>query len=307
MPLHVQSIHVAILVLVLLSALAVSGQERIDVSNTREILITSVQMSEQFRGRQKGDEALLIQNQTEISKLTNLFQNNLQHKVHACGYNWRLTFLRNGSAPTEIYFNEKCEEFERNTELICELVQAKFRQTVTQPNAFVSNVQVDVAVPPDTAKNDLTTRGQLRLLSLDEIERLPYVELKASATSAIPAEKSRWNTAKVNTVMEADQALVNDIARIRKKYEIVEIDEIKHGMSMFGGGQIVEGRRVKVYFNVGADLSEVGKVLNKSTVGETVKPESYTLQILTTTRLTESDGQELRTKFSFIKGISAYR
>jgi len=307
MTLHAQLIRVATLFLVLLSALAVSAQERIDVSNTHEILITSVNMSEQFRGRQKGDEALLIQDKTEISKLTNLFQNNLQHKVHACGYNWRLTFFRNGSAPTEIYFNEKCEEFDRNTELICELVQAKFRQTVTEPNAFVSNVQVDAAVPPDTSKNELTTRGQLRLLSLDEIQRLPYVELNASAKSAIPAAKSRWNSARSNTIMEADQALVNDIARIRQKYTVVEIGEIKHAGGSFGGGQIEERRRVRIYFNVGADLADVGKVLNKSTVGETVKPESYALQILTNARLTQADNQELRSKFSFIRSISAYR
>lgn len=297
----------AVAALVPLSALSVSGQERIDVSNTHEILITSVRPSETFGDRQKGDEALLIQDKTEISKLTNLFQNNLQHKVHACGYNWRLTFFRTGSAPTDIYFNERCEEFDRNTELICELVQAKFRQVVTRPNGFVSNVEVDVAVSPDTAKNDLATRGQLRLLSLMGIQRLPFVELEASSTSPIPADKSRWNTAKANTIMAADQALVNDIARIRQKHKIVEIGDIKHGMSMFGGGKIEEGRRVRIYFNVGADIADIGTILNKSTISSTVRPESYALQILTTTRLTESDGEELRTKFPFIKAISSYQ
>ena len=307
MTLHLQLIRLAILVLVLVSALAVSAQERIDVSNTHEILITSVRMSEMFSGRQKGDEALLIQDKAEISKFVSLFQNNLQGNVHACGYNWRLTFFRNGSPPTEIYFNERCEEFEKNTGLICELVQAKFRQTITQPNAFASNVEVDVAVPPETAKTELATRGQLRLLSLRRIERLPYVELTASSTSAIPPEKSRWNTAKANTILNADQALVNDIARIRQKYEVVEIGEIRLAMSSFGGGQIVEGRRVKIFFNVGADITDVGKILNKSTVSSTVKPDSYTLQILTTSRLTQSDSQELRTKFPFVKAISAYQ
>ena len=282
------------------------AQEPIDVSNTQEILITSVRTSERFRNKQKGDEALVIRDRAEIAKLVNLFQNNIQGTVHACGYHWRLTFFRNGNEATEIFFNEECEEFERNTELICQLVQDKFKQTVNKPNSFVSNLEVDVAAIPETAKAELS-RGSLRVLGLSPVRRLPYVELRAASTSAIPADKALWNTEKAKVILDADQALVNDIARIRQRYDVVEVGEIMRATSMFGGGKIEEERRVRIYFKVGADMSGVVKVLNKSKVGETVKPETYSLQILTPTRLGPQAINDLTARFAFIKAVSAYR
>lgn len=281
------------------------AQDRIDVSNTEEILITPVRTSETYRDRQKGDEALLIQDKPEIAKLVSLFDKNVQAKVHACGYHWRLTFNRGNLPPTVIYFNEECEEFERNTEKICEIVQAKFRQTVMQPNAYVTTLEIDVNVLPETARGDLK-RAQMRVLSLREVHRLPYIELQASSKSPIPADRSRWNAEKAKVVLDADQALVNDIARIREKHKVVEIGQIMHSMSMFGGGEIMEQRRVKVYFDVGANFENVGKLLNKSTVGSTVTPSTYILQVLTPERLSNSERDEWQKRFPFIKKITAF-
>ncbi len=282
------------------------AQERIDVSDTQEILITSLRPSERLSGRQKGDEALLIRDKAEVSKLVSLFDKNLQSKVHACGYQWRLTFLRTGAPPTDIYFNEKCEEFERNTDKICEIVQTKFRQTVAKPNSYVSILDIDVNVIPETARTELTSKGRLRVLDREDINRLPFIELRAASTSKMPADRARWNAEKVNVILAADRALINDIARIRRKYDVVEIGEITHGSSMFGGGEIMEQRRVKLYFDVGTNLENIGSLLNQSKVEATSVPAVYNLQVLTDHRLTQPEIEELQKNLPFIKTIRSH-
>ncbi|PYT01314.1 MAG: hypothetical protein DMF63_00225 [Acidobacteria bacterium] len=299
--------YVWILVLLLTFCSIVFSQDRIDVSNTQEILVTSVMKSERFGNQQKGDEALLIRDKAEVQRFVALFNNNLQAKVHACGYNWRLTFYRSaGAPPTEVYFNENCEEFERNTGPICELVQKTFKQTVTKPNAFLTNLKIDVTAAPDVARDDLSSKGHLRVLSLRHVQRLPYVELLASSTSPIPKDKSLWNAEKAKTVLVADQILVNDIARVRSKYHVVDIDEIRHSKSISVVDKIFEERRVALYFDVGTDIGSVGKSLNLSKVGSTVVPDAYEIQILTAARVTEPEKQELMKKFSFVKSVEPY-
>jgi hypothetical protein len=294
------------LVFVVLLCAGATAQNRIDVSNTTEILISSVRTSERFGKKQKGDEALVIRDKGEIAKFVALFNNNLQGKVHACGYHWRLDFYRQGSPPTEIYFNEDCEEFERKTAEICQTVQAAFNRTVTRPNAFLTTLKIDAAVTPEAAESELAAKNQLRVLRLRKIDRLPRVELRASFTSAIPEDRSLWNKAKANTILEADRFLVNDIARVREKLTTVEISEIEHGMSMFGGGEIMEERRVSLYFPIGTDLTAVGTGLNKSRVGLAVVPTTYGLQVLTPNRLTKSESDELMKSFSFVKAVEPY-
>ncbi|MEO8572732.1 MAG: hypothetical protein ABI481_02095 [Pyrinomonadaceae bacterium] len=283
------------------------AQEKIDVSNTREILISSVRESDLFQGQQKGDEALLITSRAEIAKFEALFNRNVQGKVHACGYHWRLTFYRAGAAPTEIFFNEKCEDFERHTGEICALVQGTFRRTVAHPNSYITNLDIDVNVLPEMAKDELTSKGRMRLLGLRDIARLPYVEIEASSTSSIPANRSLWNAEIAQTVQDADRALVNDIARIRARHHIVEIGEIMRGMSMFGGGKITEQRKVKLYFEVGSKLDDVGKGLNNSKVGSVVNPSEYTLQILSQLRPTKLEVEAMRKRFPFIKAVTPYQ
>jgi hypothetical protein len=297
---------VLMFVFAVLAADGAFTQDTINVSNTEEILITSVRRSEAFRESQKGDEALLIRDKSEIAKLVALFDKNVQHKVHACGYHWRLTFYKSSGNPTEIYFNEKCEEFDRNTEAICEIVQAKFRQTVEQPNAYISNVDIDVRVAPERAEAELNSKGRLRVLVLQPVRRLPYVEIRATSTSSIPADRSLWNAEKTKVVQHADRILLTDIGRIRQKYNVVETGELMHGMSMFGGGKILEERRVKLYFDVGINIGNVGEILKESKVAETVSPTAYRLQILTGARLTEPEILKLKRDFPFVRAVENY-
>jgi hypothetical protein len=294
------------LVFVILFCAAVTAQDRIDVSNTTEILISSVRTSERFGKKQKGDEALLIRDKSEIAKFVSLLNNNLQGKVHACGYHWRLLFYRQGSATTEIYFNEDCEEFERNTAEICQTVQAAFNKTVTRPNAFLTTLKIDAAVPPETVEAELAAKNRMRVLSFRKTDRLPRVELVASATSSIPDDQSLLQKVIAATILEADRFLVNDIARVREKLNTVEIGEIYSFVSRFGGGNITEERRVTLYFPIGTDLAAVGTGLNKSKVGETLVPTTYNLQVLTPSRLTKSERDELIKSFSFVKAIEPH-
>jgi hypothetical protein len=291
-----------LLLLLALAATDAFAEDRIDVSNTQEILITSERAAEKYRGRQKGDEALLIRDRSEIAKLVALFDKNVQGRVHACGYHWRITFYRGNLGPTEIFFNEECEKFERNTEQICEIVQAKFHETVVRPNAYVTNLDIDVKQLPELARQVLTNHG-LRLVPLREVRRYPSVELRASSRSVIPTDRSLWDKEKANVMLDADRALVNDISRIRASYNVIKIGDLMHGMSSFGGGEIVEERRVQLYFEVGASLENVGKMLNKSRVGSTVIPETYGLQVVTDHRLTRPEELELKKNFPFVKQV----
>jgi len=286
---------------------SIFAQDEISVSNTHEILITPVRRSEFFGDSQKGDEAMLIRDKAEIAKFVALFDKNVQAKVHACGYHWRLTFFRSGLEPTEIYFNEQCEKFERNTDAICDIVQSKFRQTVTAPNRYLTNLEIDVNRTPEAAKGILTSQGAMFVVALDKIKRLPYVEIRASSSSQIPNERSLWDIEKEKVIRQADQKLIGDLVRIREKYKVVEIGEINHGMSMFGGGEIFEQRRMNIYFDIGTDLASVGKLLNKSKVESTYSPVTYSMQILTEHRLTKADQEALQQKFSFVKAIEAYK
>jgi hypothetical protein len=294
------------LVFVVLLCAGVTAQDRIDVSNTTEILISSVRTSERFGKKQKGDEALLIRDKGEIAKFVSLFNNNLQGKVHACGYHWRLVFYRQGSPTTEIYFNEDCEEFERNTAEICHTVQAAFNKTVTGPNAFLTTLKIDAAVAPETVEAELAAKNGMRVLSFRKTDRLPRVELVASATSSIPDDQSLLKKVIADTILEADRFLVNDVARVRERLSTVEIGEIYSFVSRFGGGNVTEERRVTLYFPIGTDLAAVGTGLNKSKVGETLVPTTYNLQILTPTRLTKSERDELIKSFSFVKAIEPH-
>ena len=297
---------VSSLVFLVLLCAAVPAQERIDVSNTTEILISSVRTSERFEKKQKGDEALVIRDKKEIAKLVSLFNNNLQGKVHACGYHWKLAFYRQGLPTTEVYFNEKCEEFEQNTAEICQTVQEAFNKTVTQPNAFLTTLKIDAAVAPETVEGELSARNGMRVLSVRKTDRLPRVELVASATSSIPDDQSLLKKVIADTVLEADRFLVNDIARIREKLNTVEISEIYSFVSRFGAGNITEERRVTLYFPIGTELSTIGNSLNKSKVGTTDVPATYKLQVLTPTRLTKSELDELTKSFSFVKAIEPF-
>ena len=294
------------LVFVVLLCAGVTAQNRIDVSNTTEILISSVRTSDRFAKKQKGDEALVVRDKDAIAKFVTLFNNNLQGKVHACGYHWRIAFYRQGSPTTEVYFNEKCEEFEKSTEEICQTVQEAFNKTVTRPNAFLTTLKIDAAVAPETAEAELPARNGIRVLSVRKTDRLPRVELVASATSSIPDDQSLLKKVIADTVLEADRFLVNDIARVREKLNTVEISEIYSFVSRFGGGNITEERRVTLYFPIGTELSTIGNSLNKSKVGETAVPATYKLQVLTPTRLTRSERDQLMKSFSFVKGVEPY-
>ncbi len=281
------------------------GQKRIDVSGTKEILITSLRPSEAVEGLQKGDEALLISDQAQIAKLVSLFNGNIQHQVHACGYHWRLTFYRDGGPLTEIFFNENCEKFDRNNEAICEIVQSKFRETVKQPNGYLSSLNIEVKTDPETAVSDLLKPNH-RVLRLRPINRLPYVEISAAATSRIPSDRSLWESEKTEATRNAERLLADDIVRIRQRYKVVEASRFDQGMSVFGGGEITEQRRVKVYFDVGTDLSKMGTLLANSKIEATVVPETYSLQILTAKRLTDSDIEKLKSDFPFVRSIESY-
>lgn len=280
----------------------------IDVAGTESILITSVMPVDEGGGLQRRDAALVIREPDQVSKLVSLFNGNVQHKVHACGYHWRMTFFRRGREATEIYFNQQCEKFDRNTAEICRFVQKRFDEVLRRPNAFLSNIEVRSSQPPEEAKQELESSLLRRVLFLSNTEdRLPFIELEASSTSKIPDDRTKWNTAIAETIRNADQPLINNIARIRERYHVVKISEIRTGMSMFGGGEIFEQRIVKIYFEVGTKLNDVHKGLELSKVATRSEPAGYSIQLVSDHRLSQSEMNDLISAFPFIVSVGPYK
>jgi hypothetical protein len=133
---------------------------------------------------------------------------------------------------------------------------------------------------------------------------MPYVEIRASSNSLIPKNRSLWDSEKSKVIQVADKALSADISRIREKYRVREVGKFDLGMSMFGGGEIIEQRKVKIYFDVGTNLSHIEKLLTQSKIHEAVIPETYRVQVLNATRFANADVERLKSKFPFIRSIA---
>jgi hypothetical protein len=283
----------------------VLARDRIEVAGTNEILITPLTRSEKHRRRHVGDEALLIRDRSTIGRFVQLFDGNRQ-LAHACGYHWQITFIRADSSKTEVFFNEKCEEFERDTKEICKLVQAKFIAAVSAPNRYVSVLDIDVRISPKSVKEELS-KASLVAVELDRSNRFPFIEISASSSAEIPDDRRRWDAAKMKVAQDADRKLMADLELIRNHYSVLTTRGPDRKISMFGGGTIDETRRFEVYFDIGTDLDPISDLLENSKIESKVVPVTYRIHALSEKRLSRSSIESLKRSYPFVREIRSSR
>lgn len=285
----------------------VFAQETFNAKNTEAILISAVSSAVNDYPEIKGDEATLITDKNEIAKFVKLFDGNRKSVIHACGYHWRITFIRNSAEPFDIWFNQNCEEFEKNTAEICETVRSKFNQIKKNPTHFVTEIGIDVNTSPDEALGKLKENPDYKIfLFSDPDERFPFIEIESKAVSEIPDDRSLWDRAKEETRQRAEQILTDESKRLSKYFEVLKNGEIKLAMSMFGGGKIEENLKMKIYFQVGTKLQNIEKNLSETKFSTKGEPKVYFLQIVSKSRFSKSFGENLMRDFSFVKQTFAY-
>lgn len=286
---------------------SVFAQETFDVKNTEAILITVASSDKHDKLMPNGDEAMWISDKNEIAKFVKLFDGNRESVMHACGYHWRITFIRNSAEPLDIWFNQNCEEFEKNTAEICETVQLKFNQIIKNPIHFVTEIGIDVNVSPDEALSKIKENPEYKtFLFSDPDERFPFVEIESKAVSEIPDDRSLWNKAKEETKRKAENILKDESKRLSQKFAVLKNGKIELAMSMFGGGKIEENLKMKIYFQVGTNLQNIEKNLSETKFLTKSEPKVYFLQIVSKNRFSKSFAEDLMKEFSFIKQTFAY-
>jgi hypothetical protein len=283
------------------------SQETFDVKSTEAILITVASSDKHDKLKPNGDEAMWISDKNEIAKFVNLFDGNQKSVTHACGYHWRITFIRNSAEPFDIWFNQNCEEFEKNTAEICETVQSTFNQIKRNPTHFVTEIGIDVNNSPDEVLSKLKENPEYKIfLFSDPDKRFPFVEIESKAVSEITDDRSLWNIAKEKTKRNAENLLMDEAKRLSQKFAVLKNGEIKLAMSMFGGGKIEENLKMKIYFQVGTNLQNIEKNLTDTKFLTKGEPKVYFIQIVSKNRFSKSFGEDLMKDFSFIKQTFAY-
>lgn len=286
---------------------SVFAQEKFDVKNTEAILISVTSASMHDAPEPKGDEATLITDKNEIAKFVKLFDGNQKSVSHACGYHWRITFIRVSAEPFDIWFNQNCEEFEKNTAEICEVVQAKFSQTKKTPTHFITEVGIDVKTEPDEAINKLKENPDYRIFLFSDFDkRFPFIEIQSGAVSEIPDDRNLWNKAKEETRLRAEKILTDESKKLSQKFPVLKNGEIKLAMSMFGGGKIEENLKMKIYFQIGTNLQNIEQNLTDTKFLTKDEPQVYFIQILSKERYSESITDKLMKEFPFVKQTFAY-
>jgi hypothetical protein len=286
----------------------ISAQEKYNVKDTEAILISIASVKFFDAPEPQGDEAMLITDKAEITKFVKLFNSNSKSVTHACGYHWRITFVgKSATSPTEIFFNQKCEEFVKNTAEICELVQTKFREIRASPTHFVTNLAIGVNITPAEAMLKLEENKNFVVFALDDPEkRFPSIEIEATAAGDIPENRKLWDKAKNETVKKIEMIFMREIEQIKKKYPVLKTGESYLARGMFGGGKIDETHRTKIIFAVGTNLNEIEKSLSAATVVQKTEPTTYFLQLVGTERFSPSMSVSFKENYSFVKSLSAY-
>lgn len=292
------------LLVVFLSTNAFS-QEKFNAKDTEAILISVAMLRD--KSELKGDEALLISDKAEIAKFVKLFDGNQKSRLHACGYQWRITFVRKSAEPTDIWFNQACEEFVKKSEEICETVQAKFSQIKKNPTHFVTDIGIDVNVPPDEVINKIKGIPNFKLFVLGDLDkRFPFIEIESKAVSEIPDDRKLWEKAKNETRQKAETILTDESKRLSQVFAVLKNGEFQPSMSMFGGGKIEENLKLKIFFQVGTKMEGIEKHLTEAKFIRKNEPQVYFLQLVTSNRFSDSSAKQLSQNFSFIKETFAY-
>lgn len=295
------------LILLILATASVFSQEKFDVKNTQAILISVTSEKMHDEPKPNGDEAALITDKDEIAKFVRLFDGNQKSVLHACGYQWRITFVRNSAEPFDIWFNQKCEQFERNTAEICETVQSKFAAIKKNPAHFVTEIGIDVNTLPDEAIARISENPNFKVFVLGDLDkRFPFVEIESKAVSEIPEDRRLWNKAKEDTRRKAEQILLNESKLISQKFAVLKNGRIELGMSICGGGKIEENLKMKVFFPVGTNLENIEKILTDTKFLKKEEPKVYFLQIVSKNKFSDSFGRKLTNEFPFIRETSVY-
>lgn len=289
-----------------LACASVSSQEKFDVKNTQAILI-SVAMTEIHDAPPKGDEALLITDKNEIVEFVKLFDGKSKSFTHACGYHWRITFVRKSSEPIDVWLNQNCEEFEKNTKEIREKIQSKSREIKTNPTYFITEIGIDAKLSPEEAISKITEKPNLSVFVPGDLDkRFPYIEIESTAVSDIPEDKKLWNKATEETQKKADMLLTSESKRLGQNYAILKNGEFERSISMFGGGKIEERRKMKVYFQIGMNLENIERNLTNTKLLEKEEPKVYFLQLVSKDRFSQEFINGLSNEFPFIKQGFAY-
>ncbi len=253
------------------------------------------------------DGGLLITKPDEISKFVELFNGNSKAVSHACGYHWQITFQKENAEQTEIFINQDCEEFTRNSREIRKFLKPKFDKIAKNPDYFISNIAVDVNTNPQEAIQKLTENTDHKVFVLDNPEsRFPSIEVEARAILDIPENRNLWDDAQKKTRIKAENILRDEIKRIQDKYSIVKVDEIQSNYSSFGGGEIEERPKVKISFPIGTDLEGLGNILKESKITNKFIADKYDLQLVSKKRLSAEEIKKLSDTMAFIKGVSSY-
>jgi hypothetical protein len=255
----------------------------------------------------KGDEAALITDKSGVAILVNMFDGNDKAVSHACGHHWRMTFVQRSGPPVNIYFNEKCEQFVRNTAEICATMQALFREIRTAPKAFITNVGIAPGTAPDEAMRRLAAMPGYRVFQLtDPDSRFPFIEIQAVATVGRPQDKTLPQKTTEEAHEKARNMLGRDIARIKEKYAIEKTGEFDWAGGSFDPYRIETNERVRVLFPVGTDIGAVEACLVESKLIEKKVPEVYYLQVVGREGFPVSAKALRAGTDNFFKTISAY-
>ncbi len=283
------------------------SREKFSVKNTKAILISAAMLEIHDKPKPAGDAAFLITDKNEITRFVKLFDEKSYAISHACGYHWRITFVGQSAETTEVWFNQNCEEFEKNTAEIYKLARAKFEQIKKNPTHFISEIGVDVNVSVEEAVKRINENPNFNAFILgDANKRFPFIEIEATAVSDIPEDRKLWDKAKEETRKKAEMLLIEESKRISQNFAVLKNDEFQFNKSMFGGGKIEESPCLKIYFQVGTKLDNIEKSLINSKIIKKAEPEVYFLQLVSKNRFSDLFSNQLLTDFPFIKQSFAY-
>lgn len=302
------AIHKAfpLLLVLIFPAMLLAQQDTFKVKNTEAVLISRSWMPLEGEPKTKGDEASLITDRSGVAILVNMFDGNAKAATHACGYHWRMTFVQRTGPPVDIYFNEKCEQFARNTAEICAAMQALFSEIRTSPKAFITNAGFDPAVAPDEAMRRLGAVPGFKVFQLRDLDsRFPFIEIEASA-AVDRTPGSPWKEVEEKVTEKARETVRRDIARIREKYPVERIRDFQRTGGLFGPYNVETTERVRVLFPVGTDITAVETTLMESKFLAKEVPEVYYLQMVGTQRFPVSSKVLRAGAGDLFKTISAY-
>lgn len=294
------------LLVLIFPAMLFAQDDIINVKNTQAVLISRTWMPLEGEPKTKGDEAALITDKSGVAILVNMFDGNAKAVSHAYGYHWRMTFVQRSGPPVDIYFNEKCEQFERNTAEICATMQALFREIRSSPKAFITNAGIDPGISPGEAMRRLGAVPGFKVFQLhDPDSRFPFIEIEtSSAVDRTPG--SPWKEVEEKVTAKARDVLRRDIARIREKYRVERVRDFRRTGGIFGPYNVETTERVRVLFPVGTDITAVETTLMESKFLAKEVPEVYYLQMVGKERFPVSSKALRAGTSDFVKTISAY-